>query len=84
MVDILLRLAKADPRTIVPLITAVLGAVALFLLIACIGSIVAQPWSPRLKFFWLLVVILVPIVGIAIYALTCIIFSLRTDTRLIS
>lgn len=71
MLQIVIRFFTLDVITPHPAIYLGLFAVWVILLVAAGLSILAQKISTAWKAFWFLLVVLVPIAGLAVYALRC-------------
>jgi len=73
MSEVIIRFLTLEAITVHPMVYAGLGAVWLIVLVATFLSIFSQPISGGWKVLWLVVVLILPILGVACYALRCLV-----------
>lgn len=73
MRETLVRFFTIDPLNEHPLIIWTLAAVWLVLVGNCIASLRVQPMSIATRWFWSILIVALPIIGMALYLLRCLV-----------
>lgn len=73
MRDTIIRFLTLDPLNDHPLIYWGMGLVWLALVLNCVGSLRHQTISLTARWIWFFVILLLPIVGMALYLLRCLV-----------
>ena len=76
MRETIVRFFTIDPLNEHPLIYWTLAAVWLVLIVNCIASLRVQPISISMRWFWIILIVALPIGGMALYLLRCLV---KTD-----
>ncbi len=71
MLQVIINLLTLKALSTSAEVYAGLAAVWLLMLAAGIASVLSRTWSPALKFFWCLVLVALPVAGMAVYCLCC-------------
>lgn len=71
MLQVIINLLTLKALSTSAEVYAGLAAVWLLMLAAGIASVISRTWSPALKFFWCLILLVLPVAGMTVYCLWC-------------